>query len=416
MDKIPIIDERNKDYFLYFGEKDQRRVKFIELISKGGSCLVYRAELIDNDTCVQCIVKEYYPNEEYITVPGVKYVREKAGEPIKIISEFGRKEDCIEELQNQENNVDRELRTNHKLFYEEDISVSNNPYIYRAYLAPKMNARDTSYIVLDTSEGKTLKKAIEDIDTSRPGFEWDIAINYTKKLLEIIRYISNKGFVHGDISLENVWIAGENENEHLLLLDFGSAFYRGDYFVEDLTNEEEVKNIANCILNNVAMGSSHDNTRSFLITALHDAKMVYMNVKSSEDALKLVSTVNQIDIRVDIHSCIKVFFAMLTGRTYDSCHTLQGVADALGKKENDVLVKMLHTIMVRNNQLLYDTIDKINADLNELIGMLKKECSPMCLINGIDEEIGRDEFECDDKLFAPIEEKRKPTVMTSIFS
>lgn len=79
---------------------------------------------------------------------------------------------------------------------------------------------DTAYMVMQYLDGITLKEYLN----SQPGekIAFNVAVKAMTPIMDALREVHNAGFVHRDISPDNIFITSRN---HVKLLDFGSARY-----------------------------------------------------------------------------------------------------------------------------------------------------------------------------------------------
>ena len=81
-------------------------------------------------------------------------------------------------------------------------------------------ANNTAYMVMQYLDGETLKEYLK----SQPGekIPFNIAVKAMTFIMDALREVHNAGFVHRDISPDNIFITTQNQ---VKLLDFGSARY-----------------------------------------------------------------------------------------------------------------------------------------------------------------------------------------------
>lgn len=107
-----------------------------------------------------------------------------------------------------------------KKFYEEAKtlnSLSNVKSIVKAYDWFYQN--NTAYLVMEYIEGLTLKQMVSD---TRGGLDYEYVKKIFFSLAIALHNIHAKGFLHRDISPENIYITS---NDEIKLLDFGAARY-----------------------------------------------------------------------------------------------------------------------------------------------------------------------------------------------
>lgn len=370
-------------------------------IARGGSSLVYLAEQNENGTVTSCIIKEYCPIEKNITVQGVRYVRDESTGDLKIIAE--RDIDREKEKECQNSNIEHELRANQLLIYDGKIDENNCPYVYKTVRLNRAGC-DTTYLKISTGAGKTLKTLVDENNVSVSD-----AVDYTLKMLEILDYVSSKKhFVHGDIAPENLWISGEGKQRQMKLLDFGSAFQPREYKVDNLYNEKEVLDAANIIMKNIAIGSSHKETRSSRILDMACAKEAYRRGPGKENAVRLIKTVQAINVATDIYSCLKILFLMVTGRVYVNGMSENEISQLIPSyiRDAEPFARCLHQIMKNNEKMAYRTVKKAQSAVKELYSILKKEgiSGAVLYAGSMDSDLNRQEEDIDESLLGDVKE------------
>lgn len=398
--RISVINEENPTFSLWCGEQEQIKIEFIQVIGRGGSCIAYKGRRIEGDETIECVVKEYYPAESSFEI---EYVRTAPCQPVKIVSsmEGAAGQQAIDrERQKQDENISRELRTNRDLFYREGSSHGNSPYFYKADFIRKFG--DSSYMILNTSEGRTLHTALRDSPGRR--LDWKTSLSYTRKLLEIIRWIDERGYIHGDISPGNVWIAGNRENEYLLLLDLGSAFRKSDYTLDgiapDQASDGQILDLAKKIAYNESLGSSHENIRSDAIFSLWNAKLAFCNTQSIRRARELINAISQIDVSSDIYSALKLFFQMVTGVPYSWEIDKTKISGLLKDRAGTVLIEQLLHMMQKNEDMAFSSVSLALDALDEIECLVTFSCSPLVLLEKVGNQLDLSEY--DEALLAPV--------------
>ena len=76
---------------------------------------------------------------------------------------------------------------------------------------------DTAYIVMDYYDGITLMEYVQNMGGK---VEWQMAIKIMTPIMDALREVHTKGFLHRDIKPHNIYLTRENR---IILLDFGSA-------------------------------------------------------------------------------------------------------------------------------------------------------------------------------------------------
>ena len=392
--RVPLITD-NDEYLIDIGTDGIRKIKFYEVIGAGGSCLVYRGKLCDSGNEKTVIIKEYYPTQQN---SWVKYTRKKEHEPLII---EGTQEEINNELLRRKINVEREISTNKRLYVSLD-GKSNNPYIFNAWEEKDISEdfkQNSAYIIIDTSEGETLKHALKTKKQNR--YEIQEAIFLVKKMLEVVRYMEEKGCVHGDLSVENIYLSGERDNQYVKFLDFGSAFFKEDYQCDE-EDIELVRKIADKIISNISLGSSHESICTKYTEDLVDKRERYKICGSDRYAIDLVNALKKMDIRVDLYAIVINFYQMIIGREYDvlpSVSELYSLYYGEGvEKKDDILINMLHEIFKKNGEKKYKSIETLLEDFQELQDVCSGEITPKSLLRKLQGERIDVEF---DKLLLP---------------
>lgn len=270
MDRVPLIDKTNKP-FIMCSEDGTVQVEFIEVVGCGGSAVVYKGRKKVGNRERACVIKEYYP----LKPNQVNYVREGAGKHLRIVPIVsGSLEESTgireNELQKQKNNVARELKMAREIFYNHEKN-ENSPYLYEAEFFRAWG--DSTYVILDTSEGKTLKAYL---DESGGIISLKEAVKYLEKLLAIIRQMLDGKYCHGDIKTENIWLRGKDAAESMCLLDFGSVFSYEEFQADpERLSPEELMQRAEEILFAEGVGTSTDGYYSKAMFNLMVSKNAY---------------------------------------------------------------------------------------------------------------------------------------------
>lgn len=317
-----------EDGFLLCDEKGAGKITLLSIIGKGGTAIAYKGIRHRNGNAVTCIVKEYFPEQK--ATKGI-YVRNNTGEKITIAERYKEAE-----IKLQMENVRRELQTNQDLYFNEydrrEADWNNSSYLYSAEYLCKLG--DSSYIVLDSSEGETLYSRLK-----RGKLSVEETFRLISQMLIIVSHLNKKGYVHCDIKPENLWLRGEEENRSMCLLDFGSAFKLSEY-QRDISqmNEKEIMNAADCIMKNESIGSNTRGYSSVNIGILESNKNIYNSTdRSLERARDLLESVNDIGTGDDLFSVVKVAEQLLnqTELTTEEKQSMEGVWKEVKRKNSD---------------------------------------------------------------------------------
>lgn len=347
--------------FILCDEKGVGKVTLLSIIGKGGTAIAYKGIRKRKGHTVTCIVKEYFPEQK---AEQGKYIRKHVGEKLTIPEAYREAE-----LELQKENVRREIQTNQDIYFrEEDIKApgfNNSSYVYSAeYLC---SLGDSSYIVLDSSEGETLCAR-----GNRGKLTPDEALRFIYQLLIIVEHLHEKGFVHGDIKPENLWIRGEAENQSMCLLDFGSAFRLADYQVDiSQMEDEEIMEAADRIIRNESMGSNTRGYCSVNIRRLESDKNIYDTTDHSLDrGKKLLAAVNEIGVSDDLFSAVKVAGKLLeeTDMTEDERESVQEIWREINRKNSDPG---------------FQSVEELRKEIEILDTVLHKGAHPAVLERGV---------------------------------
>ena len=133
MTRFGLIEESEEvlspnDGFILGSQDGLEKIVLLSIIGKGGTAIAYKGLREKKDLRSACIVKEYFPIDK--AEDGI-YTRSSAGDKITITERYREAE-----LKLQNENVQRELKTNHDIYFRtEDIADSefnNFPYSYNA--------------------------------------------------------------------------------------------------------------------------------------------------------------------------------------------------------------------------------------------------------------------------------------------
>lgn len=348
-----------QDGFLLCDETGTEQVRLLALISRGGSCLAYRGVRSRNGRNFACIVKEYFPKEAY--EDGI-YIRDNVGDDIKILPEYREKE-----LRIQEENVERELAMNQNVYFNPGEDQSNNPYAFQLErLCTKKG--DTSYLIIDTDEGETLYSTME--KSLCP----DDCLKYIYQLLVIVRHLSKKGYIHGDIKPENIYVRGQGANQSLCLLDFGSVVPLREY-QKDLSqlSVKEIFAAADQIILNTTLGSTTREYGSMGLLAIRNHKRLYKSADPSfERAQALIEAVNQLSVKDDLYSVVKITEELFEKADMD-------------QEQRESIKDTLADIRLKNQNTGYLSVEELRGDIEILETILHNGAHPAVLTKNMAE-------------------------------
>ena len=379
MNRVALVDG-NRPLFIT-NENGTQKVQVIEVVGRGGTAIAYKGKRIENgEEKEACIVKEYFPIEENTKAI---YFRNKIGDDIQILSE-----NREEELQKQRTNIEREVRTTNELYFDKE-SMENSPYAYSAEIFCRKG--DSTYVVLDTSKGKTLKAHLLSLETQR--LELADAILYIEKLLVILEHLLRGCFVHLDIKPENIWLRGEDANESMCLLDFGSVCALKDYQTNllELTRDEVLEK-AKKIIDNEGLGSNSIGYCSYIVRELGEAKRRFFSNGSYKNAKVLLEAMNQISVSDDIYSTLQLLFFATVGCNFTGAGDIDIAYIQKQTGENEMIAQYIYSMMIRNEERGYHHISDIREELGVLKCLLQKEAHPLVLMQNVAERQRREGY------------------------
>lgn len=396
MERKSLIKD-GQNYLLYADKDNTLEVVAYEVIGRGANAVAYRG-MIDGRCCV---IKEAFPE---VTHGEIYYVRENDGEEIQLIVKDGVPEETREKLIKEEKeriyrSVKRECDIVSKMYYD---GASNSPYVYSAKTLRDYGKKDDCfYAVLDTREGRTLKKIIRD---SGGKLSFERAIDYFLKILEVIRTLLRDQYCHADIKPDNVWVQGKNDNEAVVLIDLGSAFGYSEFKISDEAKEEEYLECARKILRYPGIGSSSEGYQSEGLKKLSKTKkdFIYSEERElAENAKKFISAINNVSVTDDLYSALQTLFVMLTGRLYiaDGDIDIESIAEETGLEK--MVIKYLLDIMERNEEG-YEKIEEVEKDIDILWTVYKRGVNPEVLMEELRKTL-IDNMKIDKKLLVNVE-------------
>lgn len=388
MARLGLIEENKEiflpeDGFMLSSENGVEKVYLMSIIGKGGTAIAYKGIREKNGCRTACIVKEYFPKDKED-----KYIRKNTGDKISIIEEY---KDA--ELRLQKENINRELLTNQQIYFNEsDIKnkeFNNFPYAYSAEYFCRYG--DTSYIVLDSSEGETLHSKL------KKGIENDeMVLKYVYQLLIAVEHLHEKGFIHSDIKPENLWLRGFGDNQNMCLLDFGSAFRLSVYHVDNIEqlSPREIMQAANRIVANESIGFSTDGYCSINMINVKTHKRAFLSTDHSpKRARKLIDAVNALGIGDDLFSVVRVMKVLFDIR-YPKYTEKPAYWEELQKMYNKC----------EGDNERYESVDELRTDLKIIETIMHNGAHPKVLERGLKKDISKLEIdEFDESLLCDIE-------------
>ena len=346
--KEDVVLEQN-EAFILCDSNGTEQIRLISIIGNGGSAIAYKAIRNKNGSSSVCIVKEYYPAQKEDI-----YQRNKVGEPISI------SKNKEKELKIQQENIQRELSANQAVYFNANYDESNSPYIYHSELFTHFG--DSSYIVMDTNEGNTLYTVMRKTLTPEK------CLRYIYQLLIIVDHLNNKGYLHGDIKPQNIWIRGENENQSMLLLDFGTAMHLADFQVDvSKLSVDEIFESADRMKENESLGSMTEKFGSLGILSIRNHKKMYRTTDQSyERALALIEAVNNLSVADDLYSVVKV-----AGELFEKA--------IMSQEQRDSIEEVLQDMKEKNQTTGYHSVAELREDIEVIECILNNGAHPAVL-------------------------------------
>lgn len=386
----PIYSINEDKTFIFPSINGNKKVTVQDLIGAGGTWLAYKCFVEDGDAKEYAVIKEYYPYGI-----SAKYIRDGSNGELHIEDDSEEKRE--KEIQKQNDDVKRELEINHALYLRND---NNNPYMYSAELY--CNYGDSTYVLIDTSEGQTLKKFINShrYNELTVRERINLAISYSKKFLIILNHIFSDDYIHGDLKPENIYISGKSGAENFYFLDYGSVFSKNEYRIDiETASDDEIIEVADRIIQNEGIGMSSDGYRnSDMISLLYEKNNYYAMKGSVISATDLLNAINKIDVSADIYCIVKILYLLAIGKEYDS-----DVESSELKKELydcNIIVDELLRIMEKNKEEGYHSIEEIMNDLDILEALLNRRGHPKTLLYGLQNQVKNNDI--DVRLFGEI--------------
>jgi len=162
-----------------------------ECLGQGGFGITYRATDTSDPAKTTVAIKEYFPREFASRGVDDKFV----------VPRPDKKKDF-------RNGLERFLREG------KTVQSFHHPAIVR--VKKLFQFHGTAYIVMEYAEGKTLSRWLND----KPYIDDSVLISMFGPILEGLREIHHKGYLHRDIKPNNIYIRDDGS---AMLLDFGSA-------------------------------------------------------------------------------------------------------------------------------------------------------------------------------------------------
>ena len=98
------------------------------------------------------------------------------------------------------------------------LAKFNSPYV--VHVRDFFREHGTAYIVMAFAEGVTLKAEMKKNAGKLP---WERVLTLMKPLIQQLDRLHERNIIHRDIKPENLMLLDDENGEHLMLLDFGSA-------------------------------------------------------------------------------------------------------------------------------------------------------------------------------------------------
>ena len=347
MSRLGLIKEdivlSSDEAFVLCDSNGTEQVRLIQIVGNGGSAIAYKAIRNKNGSKSVCIVKEYFPEEaEEENI----YVRKKIGDPISITED--------------KENIKRELSTNQAVYFDENADESNSPYVYHSELFTRFG--DSSYIVMDTNDGKTLCEIMRQILTGEE------CLRYLYQLLIIVEHLNSKNYLHGDIKPQNLFVRGDGENQSMLLLDFGTVIKLDDYKV-DITNltKKEIMEVADRMKENESLGSTTDSYGSLGILTVRNHKQMFRTTDHCpERARAFIESVNNLSVADDLYSIVEIACELFEKATLD-------------REQRESVEEVVDDMKEKNETAGYHSVAELREDIEVIECILNNGAHPAVL-------------------------------------
>lgn len=165
------------------------RYRIEEVLGYGGFAITYRATDLNSQTMVA--IKEYFPKSGYERIPGTTSIF------------------CTEDAALYEKSKER--------FYREAGMLKELDGIDEVVcIIDCFEENGTVYIVMEYVQGRTLSEYVREQGV----FEWEVFHDILKKVVIALIRIHEQGFIHRDLSPENIMLLADGS---VKLLDFGAV-------------------------------------------------------------------------------------------------------------------------------------------------------------------------------------------------
>ena len=289
-------------------------------VGEGSNWLVYICN--DSEGHLLCI-KEYYPVNEQLVRDENGFLRnDKDGDSYLEI-----KEPAINHELEMQNAARIEFIENDNV---DELKHTNWESVYSATKLKDSRFGDTFYIVMDVLSGQALSDAIT------TGFQDKIyALNVAIELGNVIGMLHKKGILHLDIKPQNFFLTTSGR---VIVLDFGSAIYRG----KDYTEEE---------INNTGIGQYTEGFCSSDLIAI-----------SQEDNIeKKRVLLAKLDERPDVYAYLRIIKQMFNDYP-DESGLINSLQEMYDKKKYEL--KEYVSVLMDHVIAEYHTIESIDSLLN----------------------------------------------------
>lgn len=374
-----------------------------QCIGRGGTSIVYLAW--NEKDGKNYIVKEYYPRIPKNLIGNLQYSRKNNGELLINCDNETKKQ---QEINRQEQRMQYELNVLKDIFSDETQFKNSNHVLPAASPYQLKRIGDTLYAITEFRAGNTLAGIVMDQKASSIKERFEDSIKITRQLLSLVEPLfSKRGWLHGDLKPENIWIgrdygATDDLADNIYIIDYGSSFNYEKYRekIENANNDlAKMKEIAEEIKANESIGFSSVNYCSKALEELAEAKLQYQCVNYNINLRNLIEKMCKIDQASDLYSIVKIFYYMVTGGKWYNNNV-----DVLEESYEVSVVQKIKAIMQRNENGGYTTYEDVKYDLDILEAIYEKRAVPEVLIGAI---INNDELKLksfNERLLCSLEE------------
>lgn len=334
LNKGDILRNKTNEYEIY------------EVISFSGfSSLIYKGFEKPSDTSSYLkpvIIKEFFPKDLFFQ--GI-ITRETDGKTITGLDKYPEQIATFE----KQATISNEMSWN-----SEDNSLSSY-FLYTQVF----RTNGTSYIIMDSSSGCTLKEYVHEQGLPSNKAELIEYIELTKRIIEAIEPIHKKNYLHLDIKPDNLYVTDLKQDEK-----FGSSTIRAIDFGSCLPMFETFD--TNDFMLQLTESGSYS---SPVLKDVNDECFIsFMESPSNFDYSKLNEQFKRLSQADDVYSICVILNEMITGNKTYSAVDFDKIK-YLNLAEIDFLKKIFEDEFINGTNM--DSLEFFKNLLNEFIGVMK---------------------------------------------